>query len=165
MVLNIGSLQLREYISVCVICCLNPPTHNVGGSPGVTCGPERTPRGNWLWNVGFPGNFKQEQSIYFNGTEHNWKLWKISLLTWCISTNAWNNKPMKILTQWGSKLRDNNGRKTPLSHKLCAFTCLNLNLNILVRNYFFLKIYVTSEGVVSHNVLYTPNNSPLLVTK
>ena len=25
---------------------------------------------------------------------------------------------------------------------------------ILVRNYFFLKNYVTSEGAVSHNVLY-----------
>ena len=28
------------------------------------------------------------------------------------------------------------------------------NSNILVRNYFFLKNYVTSEGDVSHNVLY-----------
>ena len=26
--------------------------------------------------------------------------------------------------------------------------------NILVRNYFFLKNYVTSEGAVYHNVLY-----------
>ena len=31
---------------------------------------------------------------------------------------------------------------------------LEFNLNILVRNYFFLKNYVTSEGAVSHNVLY-----------
>ena len=52
--------------------------------------------------------------------------------------------------------------KTPLSHKLCAFRCLNsrpqlrsrIQFNILVRNYFFLKNYVTSEGAVSHNVLY-----------
>ena len=26
--------------------------------------------------------------------------------------------------------------------------------NILVENYFFLKNYITSEGAVSHNVLY-----------
>ena len=31
---------------------------------------------------------------------------------------------------------------------------LKSNSNILVRNYFFLKNYVTSEGAVSHNVLY-----------
>ena len=31
---------------------------------------------------------------------------------------------------------------------------LKFNSNILVRNYFFLKNYVTSEGAVSHNVLY-----------
>ena len=28
------------------------------------------------------------------------------------------------------------------------------NSNILVENYFFLKNYITSEGAVSHNVLY-----------
>ena len=28
------------------------------------------------------------------------------------------------------------------------------NSNILVENYFFLENYVTSEGAVSHNVLY-----------
>ena len=31
---------------------------------------------------------------------------------------------------------------------------LEFNSNILVRNFFFLKNYVTSEGVVSHNDLY-----------
>ena len=31
---------------------------------------------------------------------------------------------------------------------------LQSNSNILVENYFFLKNYVTSEGAVSHNVLY-----------
>ena len=31
-------------------------------------------------------------------------------------------------------------------------------------SYFFLKKYVTSEGAVSHSVLYF-NSSPLLVTK
>ena len=33
-----------------------------------------------------------------------------------------------------------------------------------VENYLFLENYVTSEGAVSHNVLYTINLSPLLVT-
>ena len=31
---------------------------------------------------------------------------------------------------------------------------LEFNSNILVRNYFFLKNYVTSEGAVSHNLYY-----------
>ena len=31
---------------------------------------------------------------------------------------------------------------------------LEFNSNILVENYFFLKKYITSEGAVSHNVLY-----------
>ena len=31
---------------------------------------------------------------------------------------------------------------------------LKFNSNILFRNYFFLKNYITSEGAVSHNVLY-----------
>ena len=57
--------------------------------------------------------------------------------------------------------------KTLLSHKLCGFRCLisrpqNLKINsevsksqsVLVKNYFFLKNYVTSEGAVSHNILY-----------
>ena len=56
--------------------------------------------------------------------------------------------------------------KKTLSHKLCAFKMfdletsksksevLNSNSKILVRKYFFLKNYVTSEGAASHNVLY-----------
>ena len=36
--------------------------------------------------------------------------------------------------------------------------------NVLVKNYFFLKNCVTSEGAVSHNVLYTINIYPLLLT-
>ena len=32
---------------------------------------------------------------------------------------------------------------------------LLLNSNILARNYFFLKNYITSEGAISHNDLYT----------
>ena len=34
-----------------------------------------------------------------------------------------------------------------------------------MRNYLFLKIYATSEGVVSHNVLYYQQLSAMLVTK
>ena len=55
--------------------------------------------------------------------------------------------------------------KTPLSPKLCAFRSLKsrpylrsriqFNSDILVRNCFFLKNYFTSEGAVSHNVLYS----------
>jgi hypothetical protein len=39
--------------------------------------------------------------------------------------------------------------KTPLLDKFVCF-----QLGILVRKYLFLKNYVTSEGVVSHNVLF-----------
>ena len=31
---------------------------------------------------------------------------------------------------------------------------INMRSNVLVRNYLFLKNYVTSESAVSHNVLY-----------
>ena len=47
--------------------------------------------------------------------------------------------------------------KTPL---LDEFVCFQIGIKdfwsliILVRNYLFLKIYATSEGAVSHNVLY-----------
>ena len=44
--------------------------------------------------------------------------------------------------------------KTHLSQKLCAFRCLKLNSIILIKKYFFLKNYVTSDGALSHNVLY-----------
>ena len=56
--------------------------------------------------------------------------------------------------------------KTPLSHEVVCFQMLDFetsksnsevsksNSNILVENYFFLENYITSEGAVSHNVLY-----------
>ena len=56
--------------------------------------------------------------------------------------------------------------KTPLSHEVVCFQMLDFgtsksnsevsksNSNISVENYFFLENYVTSEGAVSHNVLY-----------
>ena len=53
--------------------------------------------------------------------------------------------------------------KTPLSHKVVCFLMLDFENSISWENYFFLEIYVTSEGAVSHNVLYyqplpiTPN--------
>ena len=52
--------------------------------------------------------------------------------------------------------------KTPLSHEVVCFQMLDFGTSksnlrsqiILVENYFFLENYVTSEGAVSHNVLY-----------
>ena len=52
--------------------------------------------------------------------------------------------------------------KTTWYHKLCAYTHawirylswgLEINCNILVRNYLYLKNYVTSEGAISHTIL------------
>ena len=71
-------------------------------------------------------------------------------------------KSVTIWTQLVVEAARENGRKTHLSHKSCAFRRLNsrtqlrleFNLNILVRIYFFLKNYVTSEKAVHHNVLY-----------
>ena len=63
-----------------------------------------------------------------------------------------------------SKLRDNNERrKHPCHTKLCAFRWLMVEIKF-VENYFFLQNYGTSEGAVSHNVLYH-QPLPLLVTK
>ena len=79
-------------------------------------------------------------------------------------TNLW-----KFELNRSSKLWDNNERKIhPYHTKLCAFTCLIsrpqvLNLrsrNRFVENYFS-QNYVTSEGAVSHNVLY---HQPLPIT-
>ena len=66
--------------------------------------------------------------------------------------------------------------KIPLSHEVVCFQTLvsgptksnsevsKSSSDILVENYFFLENYVTSEGAVSHNVLY--RNNPLsLITK
>ena len=53
-----------------------------------------------------------------------------------------------------------------MSHNLTQIMCFQMpwfrdlswgfefDSNIIVRNYFFLKNYVTLEGAVSHNVLY-----------
>ena len=62
--------------------------------------------------------------------------------------------------------------KTPLSHEVLCFQMRWINSrpqNLILRsrnqirreNYFFLENYVTSEGAVSHNVLYI-NLSPLI---
>ena len=56
-------------------------------------------------------------------------------------------------------LRDNNERKNTLSHEVVCSHMLDFEtwgLEIkLVQNYFFLENYFTSsEGAVSHNVLY-----------
>ena len=51
--------------------------------------------------------------------------------------------------------------KTPLSHEVVCFQMVDFETSNFkgleikfVENYFFLKNYVTSEGAVSHNVLY-----------
>ena len=80
-------------------------------------------------------------------------------------TNLW-----KFERHRWPKLRDiNNGRKNPFVTQKCVlsdFRCLILDLQIKfwgleikskfisVENYIFLEKYVTSEGAVSHNVLY-----------
>ena len=48
---------------------------------------------------------------------------------------------------------------TPFSHENLRFQMLDFEVsksmsNTLVENYFFLKNYVTSEGAISHNILY-----------
>ena len=57
--------------------------------------------------------------------------------------------------------------KTPMSHEVVRFKMLDIetsNSNSK-ENYFFLENYLTSDGAVSHNVLYYQPGSPLLVTK
>ena len=83
-----------------------------------------------------------------------------------------NNKPVKILTQVIEVAREKLKKNTHL-HKFVCFQVPNINKGfsssglasfiIWVRNYLFLKKYVTSEGAVSHNVLY--NSFPLLINK
>ena len=64
-----------------------------------------------------------------------------------------------------SKLRDNYERKKkpPLSHEAMRFQMLDfetsnskheVSKSKFVENYFFLENHFTSEGAVSHNVLY-----------
>ena len=81
-------------------------------------------------------------------------------------TNLW-----KFELNWSSKLRDNNGRKKhPCHKKLCAFRCLisrPQNLILRSRNQIRGKLLLsrycfTSEGAVSHNVLYY---QPLPITR
>ena len=72
--------------------------------------------------------------------------------------------PCNFEYNWSSKFRENNGlKKTPLSHKLCPFRCLEFEtsteVSYSIRNYFFLKNYITSEGALSPNVLYTITSS------
>ena len=65
-----------------------------------------------------------------------------------------NNKPGKVWTQLVVEgPREQWKKKRLLSHKSCAFKCLKFETS-LRKNYFFLKDYVTSEGAVTHLVLY-----------
>ena len=62
--------------------------------------------------------------------------------------------------------------KTPLSHEVVCFVMLDFETSNSKKiwglkikfeeNYFFLKNYVTSEGAISHNVLYY---QPLHITR
>ena len=69
---------------------------------------------------------------------------------------------------WSSKLRDNYKRKTPLSHEVVCFQMVDFETSNSKsevsksnswENYFFLENYFTSEGAVSHNVLYYRNTN------
>ena len=58
--------------------------------------------------------------------------------------------------------------KTPLSHEVVCFQMLGFGTpksnsnNLVENNFFFLENYATSEGAVSHNVLYY---QPLPITR
>ena len=65
-------------------------------------------------------------------------------------TNLW-----KFELNWSSELGENDERKNTLVGRICI---------ILVRNYLFLKNYVTS-GESFPKMFYTTNSSPMLVTK
>ena len=81
-------------------------------------------------------------------------------------TNLW-----KFELNWLSKLRDKNKIKNTLVTRSCVrfkvdFETSNSKSEVSKsnswKNYFFLKNYVTSEGAVSHNVLY---HQPLPITR
>ena len=72
------------------------------------------------------------------------------------------NMVIEVARKWWKK-------KHPWTN-LCAFKWNKRLLArslfiIIVRNYLFFKNYNTSEGVVSHNVIYYTNSSPMIVTK
>ena len=62
----------------------------------------------------------------------------------------------KFGINWSSKLRENDERKNTRVGRICVLSDKNKRLlaGSLLLFYLFLKNYVTSEGVVSHNVLY-----------
>ena len=68
---------------------------------------------------------------------------------------------------WSSQLQESNERKPPLLHKnLWAFRCKRLqvwSILFLVRNYLFLKSYLTSERQPFLTMFYTINSSQLLL--
>ena len=57
-----------------------------------------------------------------------------SLLTYCISTNAQNNKPVKIWTQLSAEF----ARKTPLAHEVVYFQMLDFayQVSFYANNFF-----------------------------
>ena len=57
--------------------------------------------------------------------EHLWQVSKTSLLTWCISTYAQNNKPVTILSTIGRRNCDTIMKEKHHCHtNMCAFICL-----------------------------------------
>ena len=69
-------------------------------------------------------------------------------------TNLW-----KFCPNWSLKLQENNEKKNNRCIDLCAFRCLIeasglKSFTIRVGNYHSLRTSVTSEGAVSHNILY-----------
>ena len=122
------------------------------------------------WSLNLQENILKKKKKLLKSTGHLWQLSKTSLLTWCIPTYASNNKPVNIWTQlvvekWKKKhpCRRSNVVSDALILRPQLSWGLEFNSNIFVRNYFFLKNYVTSEGAVSP-MFYTINSSPLLVT-
>ena len=72
--------------------------------------------------------------------------------------NAHNNTSVKNWSIGRQSCKRIMKEQTPLLHNyVCAFRCLKrlqMYFKIWVRNYLLFKSYLTSEGAVSHNVLY-----------
>ena len=109
------------------------------------------------------------------GTGHLWlQLSKTNLLTWlniCIKKQTCENLS-SIGCQSCEKIMK---EKTPLSHKLCAFRCLEFETSVEVIfkfKYFSEKLFLSEsykctllQWVSFLKMFHTVNSSPLLITK
>ena len=122
------------------------------------------------------------QNNVFKDTRHFWFLSKTSLVTWCISTYAQNNK-LENLSSIGHRSRNILMKgKTPLSHhshrKFRAFRCLisrprvlnqvcgNLLLSRKLRNLWgscFSQYFILSTSPFTHNQEKFYDNKDFLV--